>query len=156
LRGSAALLRDGVAATLTLAGDVTFEDFCGTNALIAMGEGGTLNLFGMAVTNMSNKAVDATGGTVGLKGETFVHDNANGDLDVANGGILSLCGDLLGKVHVTVAGAEAYDGQEFGTTTGAWDGLDNFVNGGEDKRLHVSGGNGKLTWSRRGFMMLVQ
>ena len=155
-RGNAALLRDGVAATLTLAGDVTFEDFCGTNALLAVGEGGTLNLFGAAVTNMSNKAVDATGGTVGLKGETFVHDNANGDLDVANGGILSLCGDLLGKVHVTVAGAEAYDGQMFGTTTGAWGGLENFVNGGEDKKLHVSGSDGRLAWFKRGFIMMVQ
>lgn len=156
MRGSAAMLLDGVNATLTLAGDVTFEDFDGANALFAVGEGGTLNLFGTAITNMTNKAVDATGGTVGLKGETFVYGNEGGDVDVANGGILSLCGDLLGKVHVTVAGAEASEGQRFGTTTGAWSGLDNFVNGGEDRKLVVSGNGGKLTWCRRGFMMLVQ
>ena len=156
MRGSAAMLYDGVNATLTLAGDVTFKDFDGMNALFAVGEGGTLNLFGTAMTNMPNKAVDATGGTVGLKVETFVYGNANGDVDVANGSILSLCGDLLGKVHVTVAGAEAYDGQKFGTTTGAWSGLENFVNGGDNKKLYVSGSGGRLAWCKRGFLMLVQ
>ena len=94
--------------------------------------------------------------TVGIRGATFVHDNEGGDIDVANGGILSLYGDLTGRVHVTVAGLEAYDGQWFGTATGAWSGLDRFVNGGSNSKLHVSGNGGKLTWCKRGFVMLVQ
>ena len=87
-----------------------------------------------------------------MKGATIVKDNAGGDIDVADGNILSLNGNLTGKVHVTVAGAEAYEGQRFGTRTANWTGFENFVNGGSDPKLTVTK-SGVLVWFRRGFIV---
>ena len=144
---------DGVAATVTLGPGTILSGGRGTNALVRVANGATVNLDGCVITGAVNRAIAASaGGTLGVKGATIVKDNAGGDIDVANGNILSLNGDLTGSVHVTVAGAEAYNGQRFGTKTGDWSGAENFINGGDDPKLHVSDG-GALVWCRRGFVI---
>lgn len=147
---------DGVAATITLGPGTVLSGGRGTNALVRVANGATVNLDGAVITGVVNRAVAASaGGTLGVKGATIVKDNAGGDVDVADGNVLSLNGDLTGRVHVTVAGAEAYEGQRFGTRTGNWSGLENFVNGGSDSKLVVSK-RGALVWCHRGFLMMFQ
>ena len=147
---------DGVAATVTLGPGTVLSGGRGTNALVRVASGATVNLDGCVITGAVNRAVAASaGGTLGVKGATIVKDNAGGDIDVADGNILSLNGDLTGSVHVTVAGAEAHDGQRFGMRTGDWTGFENFVNGGNDPKLHVSK-SGALVWCRRGFAVILR
>ena len=142
---------DGVAATVTLGTGTILSGGRGTNALVRVANGATVNLDGCVITGAVNRAVAASaGGTLGVKGATIVKENAGGDIDVANGNILSLNGNLSGSVHVTVAGTEAREGQQFGVRTGNWAGTENFVNGGDNPKLHVSDG-GALVWCRRGF-----
>ncbi len=145
--------RDGVAATVTLGTGTILSGGRGTNALVRVANGATVNLDGCVITGAVNRAVAASaGGTLGVKGATIVKNNAGGDIDVANGNILSLNGDLTGGVHVTVAGVEACEGQRFGTRTGSWTGAENFINGGSDPKLRVSE-SGALVWYRRGFVI---
>lgn len=144
---------EGVAATVTLGPGTILSGGRGTNALVRVANGATVNLDGCVITGAVNRAVAASaGGTLGVKGATIVKDNAGGDIDVANGNILSLNGNLTGSVHVTVAGAEACEGQRFGTRTGEWTGYENFINGGADPKLQVSR-SGALVWCRRGFVI---
>lgn len=146
---------DGVAATVTLGPGTILSGGRGTNALVRVANGATVNLDGCVITGAVNRAVAASaGGTLGVRGATIVKNNAGGDIDVANGNILSLNGDLTGSVHVTVAGAEACEGQRFGTRTGEWTGYENFINGGADPKLQVSK-SGALVWYRRGFVIAV-
>ena len=146
---------DGVAATVTLGPGTILSGGRGTNALVRVANGATVNLDGCVITGAVNRAVAASaGGTLGVKGATIVKNNAGGDIDVANGNILSLNGDLTGSVHVTVAGAEACEGQRFGTRTGEWTGYENFINGGDNPKLRVSK-SGALVWYRRGFVIAV-
>lgn len=145
--------RDGVAATITLGPGTILSGGRGTNALVRVANGATVNLDGCVITGAVNRAVAASaGGTLGVKGATIVKNNAGGDIDVANGNILSLNGDLTGSVHVTVAGAEACEGQRFGTRTGEWTGYENFINGGDNPKLRVSE-SGALVWYRHGFVI---
>ena len=147
---------DGVEATVTLGSGTVLVGGRGTNALVRVASGAVVNLDGCTITGQVNRAVAASaGGTLGVRGATRVYGNGNGDIDVADGSILSLNGDLAGSVHVTVVGAEAYDGQRFGTRTGDWLGLENFVNGGGDPKLFVSK-SGPLVWSRRGFVIMYR
>jgi len=142
---------DGVAVTVTLGPGTILSGGRGTNALVRVANGATVNLDGCVVTGAVNRAIAASaGGMLGVKGATIVKDNVGGDIDVENGNILSMNGNLTGCVHVTVAGVEACEGQKFGTKTGDWIGEENFVNGGSDPKLHVSTG-GILAWCRRGF-----
>ena len=141
---------DGVAATVTLGPGTVLSGGRGTNALVRVANGATVNLDGCVITGTVNRAVAASvGGTLGVKGATIVKDNDGGDIDVANGNILSMNGNLTGRLHVTVAGVEACEGQQFGTKTGDWEGVENFINGGNNPKLHVSAG-GILAWCRRG------
>jgi hypothetical protein len=147
---------DGVAATVTLGPGTILSGGRGTNALVRVANSATVNLDGCVITGAVNRAIAASaGGTLGVKGATIVKDNAGGDIDVANGNILSLNGDLTGCVHVTVAGAEAFEGQQFGTKTGDWEGVENFINGGSNPKLHVSTG-GTLSWCRRGLAIIFR
>ena len=147
---------DGVAATVTLGPGTILSGGRGTNALVRVASGATVNLDGCVITGAVNRAIAASaGGTLGVKGATVVKDNAGGDIDVANGSILSLNGNLTGGVHVTVAGVEACEGQQFGVRTGNWAGTENFVNGGDNSKLHVSDG-GALVWCRRGFAVMFR
>ena len=147
---------DGVAATVTLGTGTILSGGRGTNALVRVANGATVNLDGCVITGAVNRAVAASaGGTLGVKGATVVKDNAGGDIEVENGNILSLNGDLSGSVHVTVAGTEAHEGQQFGVRTGNWAGTENFVNGGDNSKLHVSDG-GALVWCRRGFAVMFR
>ena len=144
---------DGVAATVTLGPGTVLSGGRGTNALIRVASGATVNLDGCVITGAVNRAIAASaGGTLGVKGATIVRDNAGGDIDVANGNILSLNGNLTGSIHVTVAGVEACEGQRFGTRTGEWTGYENFINGGDNPKLRVSK-SGALVWYRRGFVI---
>ena len=144
---------DGVAATVTLGPGTVVSGGRGTNALVRVANGATVNLDGCVITGTVNRAVSASaGGTLGVKGATVVKDNAGGDIDVADGNILSLNGNLTGRVHVTVAGVEAYAGQRFGMRTDNWSGCENFINGGSDQKLHVSE-SGALFWNRRGLYL---
>ena len=144
---------NGIAATITLGPGTVLSGGRGTNALVRVANGATVNLDGCVITGAVNRAVAASaGGTLGVKGATIVKDNAGGDINVANGNILSLNGNLTGSVHVTVAGAEACEGQRFGTRTGEWTGYENFINGGADPKLQVSK-SGALVWCRRGFVI---
>lgn len=147
---------DGVAATVTLGSGVVLSGGCGTNALVRVANGATVNFDGCVITGVMNRAVAAsTGGTLGVKGATIVKENVGGDIDVADGNILSLNGDLTGSVHVTVAGEEACAGQRFGTRTADWNGIENFINGGDDPKIAVSK-HGALVWLRPGFMVLFK
>ena len=147
---------DGVAATVTLGPGTILSGGRGTNALVRVANGATVNLDGCVITGAVNRAVAASaGGTLGVKGATIVKENAGGDIDVANGNILSLNGNLSGSVHVTVAGTEAREGQQFGVRTGNWAGTENFVNGGGNPKLHVSD-CGALVWCRRGFAVVFR
>lgn len=144
---------DGVAATVKLGPGTILSGGRGTNALVRVANGATVNLDGCVITGAVNRAVAASaGGTLGVKGATIVKNNAGGDIDVANGNTLSLNGDLTGSVHVTVAGEEAREGQRFGARTGAWLGVENFINGGDDPKLFVTK-CGALVWCRRGFVI---
>ena len=148
--------RDGVAATITLGPGTVLSGGRAANALVRVASGATVNLDGCVITGAVNRAIAASaGGTLGVKGATVVKDNAGGDIDVADGNILSLNGNLTGSVHVTVAGAEAYEGQQFGTRTGDWSGYENFVNGGSNPKLIVAK-SGPLAWCRRGFTIIYR
>ena len=145
--------RDGVAATVTLGPGTVLSGGRYSNALVRVANGATVNLDGCVVTGAVNLAIAASaGGTLGVKGATVVKDNAGGDIDVADGTILSLNGNLTGSVHVTVAGAEACEGQQFGTRTANWTGVENFVYRGSGPRLVVTE-SGPLAWYRRGFIL---
>ena len=145
--------RDGVAATVTLGPGTVLSGGRAANALVRVARGATVNLDGCVITGAVNRAIAASaGGTLGVKGATVVKDNAGGDIDVADGNILSLNGNLTGSVHVTVAGAEACEGQQFGTRNANWTGFENFVYGGSGPKLYVSN-SGALVWYRRGFIL---
>lgn len=147
---------NGIAATITLGPGTVLSGGRGTNALVRVANGATVNLDGCVITGAVNRAVAASaGGTLGVKGATQVYGNGNGDIDVENGNILLLNGDLTGSIHVTVGGAEACDGQQFGTRTDDWTGFENFINGGSDPKLHVSK-SGALVWCRLGLSVILR
>jgi len=156
LAGAIVNTHDGVAATVTLGTGTVLVGGNGTNALVHVANGATVNLDGAVVTGQLNKAVCvAAGGTFGIRGATLVKDNVTGDIDVANGTVLVQNGNFTGAAHVTVAGVEPFEGQQFGLISGAYTGYANFIKPGTEK-IYVSAAGGVLQWRRKGLMLVVR
>lgn len=146
----------GVSARIAFGENVAFRDVDGSHSLIAVAAGSTVAFDGAVATNIANAAVVAeTGSTVEVRGATEIHGN-DGDIAAADANVLKLTGNLTGRVHVTVAGAEAFNGQVLGHATGDWTGLENFINGGDDAKLQLGLNGGILSWSKPGLLLLFR